>query len=140
MPALARNEGSSRVTLLNQTVTANPTTGEACPGVDFFSAVNIIIKASSVTGTSPTFDVYLQQLLPDLATWTDIAASAQINTTANIVVSVVSAGSSTFAVTDTTLAAGTIKTIIFSRAHRIKIKTGGTNPSALFNIVAEYVQ
>ncbi len=140
MPALPHNQGSSKVqNLINATVTAN-TASDAVSGCDHFTAMILHIDLSAIGGTSPTFDVYLQQLSADGSTYYDMAHFPQIVANGQYYLGLVSGGNLLFSGAAASLAANTIRTVPFGGTQKISIVKGGTNPTAVIKVHAEYVE
>lgn len=97
--------------------------------VENFTQATVLIVTTNSSGTSPTLDVYIQKLLPDGATWHDIAAFTQITGNASRVMSLVSGGNKEEAQQSAALAAGTVNAVAFGGWWRIYYKIGGTSPS-----------
>lgn len=137
--SIVRNAGSVNYISSTGVLAAN-ITGETISGCDKFSGVNILFTIASVVGTSPTFDIYLQQLAPDGTTWYDIAAGPQVSTASSIIVSAISGGPSYFVVTNGTLAASSSNLVEFGGFQRVKVVKGGTNPGGTITVCLEYVE
>lgn len=132
--------GSSKVAdLISGTVIASVNSA-SLPGSDHYSALCLHVKVASIGGTSPTFNVRLQQLAVDGATWYDIASMAQITANGSYVLAMASGGNSNFTVTNGTLTAGTILNVPFGGIQRVSLVVAGTNPTAALNIGIEYIE
>lgn len=122
------------VTLFSATSLAASTTGNGTDTgwiehVSRFTSAQLYLKCGTVTGTSPTLNVYIQTLMPDNATWTDLVSFTQITSSnASITASVISAEIAPYATTDATLAAG-VKATHMGAKWRVKLVVGGTNPA-----------
>jgi hypothetical protein len=136
---LITNATSSSSVLFSTGAKTASFTGSPIPGVDTFSAATFQLNVTAVTGTSPTMNVYIQKLLPDQATWTDLVSFAQVTGAIDKVFEVVGQGNSTYTATDATLTAGTSQTAILGSTHRVKVVIGGTNPSFTFTLDGQYV-
>lgn len=96
-------------------------------GTDRVSQLIIEATIGTVTGTSPTLNLYLQTKMPD-ETWRDIAAFAQFTVAGSQILGMVSGGNSLYAGTDGGLAAGTVKSMPLGAICRLKGVVAGTNP------------
>lgn len=140
MAVVPYNPGSCLVqNIVTGTKTAD-VTSDAITGCDKYSALVLQAKFASTGGTSPTFNIYLQQLAPDGSTWYDIASMTQITANGNYILAVVSAGSSNFTATTGTLTAGTILSVPFGGNMRVFIDVGGTNPTAAITVGIEFIE
>lgn len=155
------------VTLLSsRTITANGTSSGVCiiPG-DYWGAL-LYLTVGTVTGTSPTLDLYIQQgwtalvagdtvdglmitspaipsVFDDFAHWTQITGTG--NQTCRILAEIgtSAANSPTAAFTvaqDAALGAGIVKAGPLGQAWRVKYVVGGTSPSfAAVSLTAQFV-
>ena len=108
--------------------------------VDFFSSAEIV---TVVTTCSGTLDVYVQKLLPDNATYSDLVHFAQYTTavyttTGTIIASFLNSGNSLDTSTDAALAADTILTAFFGAHWRIKFVIAGTGATATFGVYGSF--
>jgi len=130
-------DGSSRFQWVKaQTLTSSDQT----VGLVGFAAVSqavIYAKSSSVSGTSPTMDIYVQRLLPDTTTWHDIAHFTQFTGNANRVMSMVTGGNKEEAQQAGSLAAATINSVAFGSTWRLSVVIGGTTPSFVLDVYVE---
>ena len=130
-------DGSSRFAwVLAQTLTAT----DATVGLVGFASVSqatIYAKTATVTGTSPTLDLYIHKLLPDLATWQDIAHFTQITSATGRVMSMVTGGNKEETQQTNTLAAATINSVAFGSTWRLSAVVGGTTPSFVLSVWME---
>lgn len=111
------------------TVTAS-ISGAKIPGMEKYTSALFFLSVGTVTGTSPTLDVYIQTLLPDNTTWQDIAHFTQItSSTATRIIHFVTGASSEAAVETEALTAGTIKAIGLGCFIRVRCVVGGSTPS-----------
>ena len=122
------------------TVTAT-TSGGSFTGVERYTTAVFHLVGATVTGTSPTFDVYIQTLLPDNTTWQDIIHFTQM-TTSNLtqVAHFVTGAASIAAVQTAALSAATTKAITLGHTIRTHIVVGGTNPSAVVVVKATFFE
>jgi hypothetical protein len=122
--------------------TAQATTASGSAGpfpVDFFSSAGITV---GVTVCSGTLDVYVQKLLPDGATYDDIAHFAQwttaiFTTTGMYSLSFVNGGNTINQQLDAGLAVNTVKTLHFGSYWRLNWVLG-TNATATFGITGDF--
>ena len=134
------NPGSSLVqNYISGTKTAD-VTGNTLSGCDKFTAVNMQVTVASIGGTSPTLNVYLQQLAADGSKWYDIASMTQITANGDYMLCYVSAGSSNFTTTTGSLTAGTIRTVPMGRFQRVHCDLGGTSPTMVLTVGLEYIE
>ncbi len=126
-----------------QTIYASQATtasGSAGPfPVDFFSSAGITVAMSTASGT---VDVYVQRLLPDGATWDDIAAFAQwagvtYTTTGTYSLSFVNGGNTIQQQKDGSLTANSVVTVNFDGYWRIKW-TLASQGTATFGIYGDF--
>ena len=111
-----------------QTVIATDTTA-GLVGMSVLSQATLYLKVTTVSGTSPTLDVYVQKLLPDRATYQDIAHFAQSTTTGGQVMHMVTGGNKIEAQQTNALAASTVNAVPFGSEWRISMVVAGTSPS-----------
>lgn len=117
-----------------------------------YTAVNIWVKTTSSSGTSPTLDVKVQRAvrapagtesaLRDTAgsyEYQDMAAFTQITGNIERTMGIVGSGNADYQVTAGTLAAGTIKSGPIPAAMRCRCVIAGTNPSFTIQIVVELI-
>lgn len=107
-------------------------------GIEMYSQVIVELAVTVASGTTPTLNVYLQQLLPDGTTWNDIGAFTQMTGTGTRVMAMVAGGNSEFAQGSGALTAGTMRATPLGDTHRVRAVIGGTNPSFTFSVVARY--
>lgn len=133
------SQGSSTVSpwLASAARTTGSTTDQLL--VDRFSSIAILVDVTVVSGTSPTLNVYLQNLMPDGTTWSDIGSMNQITATGKYAMGQLPGGNSTFTVVTGSLAAGTQRTFPLGAKIRIQYVIGGTSPSFTFSIHAELI-
>lgn len=111
----------------------------AIMGVGAFSNAWVTLITSAHSGTSPTLNVYLQQMLPNQATWQDIGSFTQVTVTdSKWVMQVTNGGSATQVTQDAGLSAGTMIQVPFMEQWRLKWVIAGTNPSYTFAAFAEF--
>lgn len=137
---LVNNGRSAAVYLINaQTLTSTDNTPDIL-GIDFYTLATLYLNVTAGTGTSPTFDCYVQKKLVDSTfatagsgTYHDIAHFSQISSTGKRVLSLVNGGNKEEAQEDAALAAGTALSVHFGSVWRIKFVVAGTSPSFTFN-------
>lgn len=117
-------------------VTATDTTA-AMVGIASIAQATLYLKVTAASGTSPTFDLFLQKLLPDAATWQDIAHFAQATGTGNQVMHMVTGGNKVEAQQTNSLAAATINAVPFGSTWRLSALIAGTSPSFTFSVWME---
>ena len=141
MPLTAPGSPSALLQTLYPSTTLTVTTsGNKFIGVERYTTALFFLVAATVTGTSPTYDVYIQRLLPDNTTWQDIIHFTQVTTTSNQIAHFVTGASSIAAVQTAALAAATTKAISLGGAIRAHVVVGGTNPSASIAVYADFLE
>lgn len=108
----------SGVEIAGTTITSSKTTDVF--GVDRYSGIIVFLD---VTVGAGTLDVKLRTIMPDDATFIEIAAATQITATSKSGFGFVSAGNAVF--TDAALAAGTFKTIPLGQKCNILLTVSG---------------
>lgn len=117
-------------TVFSTTTLTASASGGKLPGMEKYTSALFHATVGTVTGTSPTLDIYIQTLLPDNTVWQDIAHFTQItSSSAARVLHFVVGASSEAAVQTEALAAATIKAIGLGCFIRVRCVVGGTNPS-----------
>lgn len=101
---------------------------------DFFSSEGITVVCTTLSGS---LDVYLQKLLPDDSTASDIAHWTQrvtgtFTTTAAETLNFVNGGNTIVTDTDAALAANTVQTVHFGSQQRIKYVITGSASFGVF--------
>lgn len=130
------NSAQAQTLFTSATLASGTTSGSSVVGMECYTTALFMAKVSAVTGTSPTIDIYIQQLLPDGTTWQDIAHFAQITGTANRIIWFVTGASSETAVQTAALTAATIKAINIGGTIRATVILAGTNPAATVAVFA----
>jgi hypothetical protein len=107
---------------------------------DFWSSCEIVVAVTSCSGT---LNVYFQKLLPDDATYDDIASFAQwttatYTTTGTFIVSFVNGGNTINQSEDGAQTANTISTVHWGNRHRLKYTIAGTSATVTFAAYASY--
>lgn len=126
--------------LISKTLYGTDGESDTIVGTDKYTSCIIQVKIAAHAGTSPTLNVYLQQLAADGTTWYDIASMTQITTVdGSFMQSFVGGAAVGFAVTDGSLAAGSTKAVPMGGKQRIKLDFGGTNPQYTFSVHIEYI-
>lgn len=98
--------------------------------VDSYTMADVFLTVGTVSGTTPTLNMYLQKLSPDGATWQDIASCTQVtSSTQKQSFTPISASQVPFAPTDATLTQTTMKLAAMGSTWRLKWVIGGTSPS-----------
>lgn len=121
--------------LASTTSTASATASGYFPVQGFTQAV-VELSVTAATGTSPTFDLYLQKRLPDGTNYTDLAHFSTVTTTGKQYLSLITGANAIAAQQDAALASGTVASIDFQGFWRLKWVIGGTNPSFTFAVYA----
>lgn len=132
IPTLASADRLRSVTKTILTKTTYGTSGETdkIVGCSQFKSFLFTVKIANQAGTSPTLNVYLQNLMPDGSTWGDFASLTQITTNGTYQQPYVvgATAPASFTLTDGTLTAGTVKVMPICDILRVKLTYGGTNP------------
>ena len=117
-------------TIFSTTTLAASASGAKLPGVEKYTSALFQLGVGTVTGTSPTLDVFIQTLLPDGSTWQDILAFTQVTSSTSSQKGWFVSGAASVAVVKTeALAAATAEPIGLGNYIRVRCKVGGTNPS-----------
>lgn len=98
-------------------------------GLEGFTTADFLFKLTSVTGTSPTFDIYVQTLLPDNSTWCDVIHFAQFTAAANKGWHHVAGASGAITIQTAALAANSSAPLWLGGSMRVSVVVGGTNPA-----------
>ena len=146
---------ASTVVLLPSSTLTTTGTGSAVISVEGYTAAIIRLTSTTVTGTSPTLNMRIQQGVRDdnaatvageqpLAgasiTWNDYAAFTQQTTAASHYIRVVAGGNVAGAASAGALAAGSISNGPLGSLWRVQYTIGGTNPSfAGVDVVAQLI-
>ena len=154
---------SQDVILLPSTVITSSSTGSVLNIPDGFVGVIFCIQASSVSGTSPTLNLFVQDQIFPAATadavlskgtgtviFDDFYAATQITgnvtkvarfTTANMASTANAASITTcdYSISDAALTAGSIRPGPLGNIWRTKWTVGGTSPSFTVNVTAKLI-
>lgn len=157
-------QSTRRICLLGPTTITTSGTGPdiVLPGV--FSAATVSVVLSTTSGTSPTFDLFIQQQLPQAAStdtsgnppsgtgvYDDILHFTQLTTNSTRVAKLGSqyipantANATTlttadWAQQDAALGAATLRLGPIGGDWRMKWTVGGTSPSTVMAVVAEFI-
>ena len=118
-----------------------------------YTSAILTLQVLTVSGTSPTLNVYVQNKLPQpaatdttggfptgTAIYDDLLSFTQATTSStNFYFRIVGGGNSAGAVTTGTLTAGTAKSGPIGGTWKVAWVNGGTSPSFAFNVVAELI-
>jgi hypothetical protein len=150
------------VILLNSTVTTS-STGPDINLIQGWQAAIVSAKASAVSGTSPTFDLYVQKQLGQCATgdlvggmptgtdiYDDVLHFTQITTNTTRIAQLCTAAmaptanaalitTADWAVQDAAIAAATIRVGPIGGLWRLKYVVAGTSPSALLSVTVQLI-
>lgn len=122
--------GSFNATLFTSATVTASVSGAKIPGVEKYTSALFQLEVGTVSGTSPTLNVYIQTLLPDNSTWQDIVSFTQVtSSTSHQIAHFVTGASSLAAVQTEALSAGTIKAISLGFYIRVRCVVGGSTPS-----------
>src|SRR5215472_12280983 len=140
------------VVLLNSTLTTSTNSGDMVMPQGYTSAI-ITCNVNTVSGTSPTMDVYIQNKLPQAAStdlsggpasgtaiYDDLMHFAQITTSSTIQVArIVGGGNVIHAQQDGAIGSGSFASGPIGGAWRVKTVLGGTSPSFATSVVTEFI-
>ena len=154
--------GVRYVTLLGPTTLTTSTAFGDVGVPQGFAAATIAVTLSTVSGTSPTFDVYIQRQVPQCAStdvapnpptgtavWDDILHFTQLTAAATRLVNLSTGYEPTntanattmttcdWAKTDAGLGAATLRMGPIGGDWRVKVTVGGTSPSGVLAVTAE---
>jgi len=135
--AVPSTGSSTNFTWVNAQVLTSSAQTVGLVGFAGISQVTIYAKTTSVTGTSPTLDLYIQKLLADGLTWQDIAHFSQITSATGRVISMVTGGNKEEAQQSAALAAATVNAVAFGGTWRLNAVIAGTSPSFTLSVYVE---
>lgn len=111
------------------TVTAS-VSGAKIPGIEKYTSALFQLEVGTVSGSTPTLNVYIQTLLPDATTWNDIVSFTQVTSSTSHQLAHFVTGASTLAAVQTeALAAGSIRAMGLGCFIRVRCVVAGTTPS-----------
>lgn len=113
----------------SQTLASGTTNSSTIVGLEAYTSADFLFKLTAVTGTSPTFDVYIQTLLPDNATWCDVIHLAQFTAAANKGWHHVAGASAALTIQTGALTVNTAAPLWLGGSVRVSVVVGGTNPA-----------
>lgn len=117
-------------TIFTQATLTATTAGDKIPGMERYTSALFMLSGGTVTGSTPTLDVYIQTLMPDGATWCDILAFTQKTaSTFTEKAWFVMGASEVAAITTSTLTQTTAAKIGLGNHIRVNCKLTGTTPS-----------
>lgn len=128
---------SSAFTWVNAAVVISSDTTADMVGIAALSQATLYLNVTAASGTTPTFDLYLQKKLADAATYQDIAHFNQVTSTSKQVMSLVTGGNKLESQQTNTLAAGTVNSVAFGAIWRLSVVIAGTSPSFTFSLYME---
>lgn len=117
-------------------ITTSDTTADMT-GMAALSQATLYLKVTAASGTSPTFDCYVQKKLADAATYQDIAHFTQVTSATGRVMSLVTGGNKEEAQQVNALAAATVNSVAFGSIWRLSVVIAGTSPSFTFSLWME---
>lgn len=141
------------VLLGTTTITTSGTIAGTCVLPQGYTAAILHLNCVTVSGTSPTLNVYIQHAFSTVAA-TDVIGSAptgadkyqdlisftQCTTTGNVAVAlVVGGGNIAVMQQDATLTAATVNNGPIGSLWRIKYTVGGTSPSFAITMAAQFI-
>lgn len=117
------------ILLASSTVTQS-VSGAKIPGIEKYTSALFQLEVGTVSGTSPTLNVYIQTLLPDNTTWQDIVSFTQVTSSTSHQIAHFPTGASSIAAVQTeALSAGSIKAIGLGCFLRVRCVVTGSSPS-----------
>lgn len=129
-------------TLYNATLTETAT-GNAIAIGGRFTAMVALVKVGTVSGTSPTLDVYIQngiRIADGTYVWTDYVACTQMTTSdTETWVRLVGSGEEMHAASAAALTAGQMRNGPIPGVLRAHLVVGGTNPSIPVEVALELI-
>ena len=115
-------------------------TSSAVTGLGVFKEADVLVDVTSVSGTSPTLDLYIDGRLAGGTAWVNVARLTQITTANQIAVHLSKAqGTNTEVSVTSDAGAGTLRRIGWGDAMRVRRVIGGTGPSISATVYANYV-
>lgn len=143
------------ILLYNGTITESGAGISVPLGGSQYTAVIFRLKVGTVTGTTPTLDVFIQdgmRIVPAGATvgrdvegdsptdyeFADYGAFLQVSAAGASRISTVGGGEEVFVETDATLTAGQVRNGPIGNVVRVKFAAGGTNPSFPVSVIAQF--
>ena len=108
---------------------------------DFWPAVAgvIMLDVTAASGTTPTLDLFIQEILPDGVSVNDWARFAQVTAAGQRVIRAIPTGSGVEGVKqDAAMAAGNPKAGPIPTTLQVKWVIGGTTPSFTFSVQADF--
>jgi hypothetical protein len=144
--------GCREIVLLNSTLTTSTNSGNMVMPQGFTSAI-LTCNVNTVSGSNPTLNVYIQNVLPqaastDLSSGTasgtaifdDLISFAQVTTSSTIQMArIVGGGNVMHAQQDGSLAAGSFASGPIGGTWRVKTVLTGTSPSFATSVVCEFI-
>lgn len=143
------------IVLLPSATLTTTGTGSAVINIEGYTACILRLTATTVTGTSPTLNMRIQQGVLDdngatpagayipagaSTTWDDYAAFAQLTSATSVYLRIVAGGNVSAAASAGALAAGTVRNGPLGSVWRVQYTIGGTNPSfAGTDVVAQLI-
>ena len=135
----ASSSQSTNLTLLASTTSTASATATGTIPIPVFAQAILQLHVTAVAGTTETLDVYVQTLLPDGATYTDLAHFTQVTTsTGDWWISMATGSTGASVVQDAALAAGSVALLNFGSTWRLKWVISGTSPSYTFTVFASF--
>lgn len=138
---------SSNYSATNQTLIASSTVGASATatgylgGLDRFTSAELLLSVTAASGTLPTFNLYIQKLLADNATYTDLISFPQIITTGKSAVTVISQVAAPYTPATNTLAAGSVLAAHMGSIWQVQWVIGGSgSPSFTFALFGNFYE
>jgi hypothetical protein len=128
-----------QVVLLGSAAFTATGAGDAMPGAECYTAMDVLLDVTAKSGTSPTLDVYIQKLMPDNSTYQDLIHFSQVTATGQQLCSFVQQPTATPITPQSKSAtANTQVATLLGHTLRVAYTIGGTNPSFTFSVKADF--
>lgn len=131
---LVKSDPSAKVDLLPSLARTVSGVSATFYGLDWYGSVLVEL---AVTAANGTLDVFLQTLLPDGTTWTDLGKFAQVTSASKRYLSLTSGGGLESAVQDAAMTTVGSRDFVFGEAVRVKYVITGT--SFTFSVPAIFI-
>lgn len=146
------SQGDKNVILLPSTTATSSSTGSELNVPEPFTAAILYLNVSAASGTSPTLNVYVQEVLTlpasgDLVLgqpsgtkfYDDFVSFTQASATGKWVARVVGGSNVVAATKDASLSAGSVANGPIGSIWRVKYVIAGTSPSFTFSVTARLI-
>ena len=140
------------VTLLPTATRTTSGTGDEVVNIESFTACRVRLRVSTMTGTSPTLNFYVQRGIRTTVgaavgdsvergtiEWDDFISFTQVTTNSTRYAHVVGGGNAENALSAKALTAGSVRNGPIGSVLRVAWTVGGTNPSLSFDSILELI-